>query len=251
MEENERAQMVVILEQLRVVLGFSKRSAKININAEEYFEAMSIYKYSSSEETSTVCRDRIINSFRKELNLSELPFVPNISEAALRANLDLLFKSIGIKDGLFDTLGMFSNDPVNPNVMALIKVAKSSRTQIKEYEQSTEKGDKTTELLQLSMSDLPTNIISLKLKKLLESYFTQVHELFKLTFERLIELLSIGGSFPTTSLIELELFFRSNGVDFLEIISCSVASSEMVKKIIVDSVTVMINQAEKQKQETI
>lgn len=248
---NRRKELINWLERLRILLGFSNKSRKINPNAESYFEAIRKYKYAESASEETEALDNVLACFVRELNIGVLPFEENRGATALKRNIDMMFKSIGI-DGSEEALSIFTNRSKNPNVLVILENAKSSKPQQESRENSVEAvSQKRERLMRMKIAEIPGDICSAQLKDLLGEYFDEVGELFQVSFNNLATTLSGGNEFPTRYLIELEYFFRINGVSYLAEINSMGRTFNILRNTIEEAVSVIMSQVEKGKKHTL
>lgn len=211
--------------------------------------------------------DLILDSFVESLKIpSEVALKPNHTPMDFEDNIQTIFKSIGLTNGIEDVFKIAKGD--NPEGKRLIQEAKA-RTEVKRVTRtSLSAATSQNGFVQKKVtfpsftSNAEQNILTLPISKLLGLPKTQcskdliirlsrrfyfVHEILSADFEELKQILSDNGSFPTKSFVELEFFFRSNSIDFLTHFKPSNQEDIIAKTIIIEAVTVAMNQSKKSK----
>ncbi len=222
----------------------------------KYYNGISQVQKSRSVSEDEIGWNAILECFMQSLNISpnDVLLKPNQTPNDFEENMDIVFRSIGLPKGIENVLECSNNR--NPEAKSLIKQAmekadairgsKSWRSEnflhctVNEGETTPISYTKSKEdILTFPILKLPQRFCSKKLITKLSKRFSYVYELLSIDFDELKSTLCDNDdNIPTKLLTELEFFFRSYDIDYLDHIEGLEQKDIMIKTIIRDAVTV-------------
>lgn len=231
--------------------------------ANKYCDGISLVRESTSAKEDKAGWDIILECFMESLNItSDIKLKPNYTPIDFKDNMDTIFESIGLPNGITNALE--ANSGRNPEakrrireVMAQADSIRGSKkwrteslgqvthakTRIDHGTPSSTTANTEENILTLQISQLPESFCSEELKSMLSRRFSFVYELLSVDFSELKRTLGDNDNVPTKFLVELELFFRNHNIDFLSHLPASTKyEDEIARTVIRDSVTVFVTQ---------
>jgi len=273
-DEKREHQKEIILSWLKYVaypVGLCNIRTKENgslIN--KYCDGISCVENSPSASKDEIGWNMILECFIESLNIPlDFKLKPNHTPKDFQENLNTIFKSLGIPKGIEDVFAIECTQAGNPEAKRIIREAKGRADALRGTNKwRTEAGSaqppvsrqretvnedfglvRDKNILDLPISAIPANLFSKELKDKLSQRFSFVYELLTITFDELKQILSKNGNISTRLLVELEFFFKSNSIDFLNHIGePSEPQDILVKTVIRDTVTIALSQITKSKE---
>ena len=133
----------------------------------------------------------------KYLNVTDVHLLAfNDSNEEFQDNLDILFQSIGIRDGILGVIDPSKRRMVNE---AIRRARESIRDPFR-----------------YRICDLPDNLCSLELKNKLVKRYEYLYDIKNDTFEEIKEVLRENGKISIRCLVQLEMIFRMYGVSLFD-----------------------------------